>query len=1033
MTISQRFNGPVWRIALAMSVLIGCNVTANAQERPKEAKTKDDELTEVVVTGSRIARPDLDRLQPTISVGAQEFDQRGYIDVGQALSELPAFGVQPSSAANQQGSFGVGQSFVDLYGLGSQRTLVLVDGRRFVSASTASLNSATANTPLGGPGQQVDLNTIPTKLIDRVETISVGGAPIYGADAIAGTVNIILKKDFEGVDVDAQAGLSGHDDAWNERLRVLAGKNFFDGRGNVTAVAELTKEDGLVGTRRSIYSSGIGFLAPATPGKYSTVLTPDNVVPAVNYGGIPMVDDGFVYGATSLGLPPSPTGSYGITNGAGQVLAWGNSSNLQPYNLGTASGNPVFAVGGDGLRLGQTSNLLSPTERINVDVLGNFKITDSVKFFSEGWFSETHATALLQQPAYNSGLFGAAGSAPGDFIVSVNNPFLSTTDRNLIQSQLLAYQAAVDALPGKQQGVFLANGWNPNQFYVSRASIDLEDGRATNSQVLARGVAGLQGTFAVAAHDFNWEVAANYGSVRNTSDQSSYVFQNLQNALNATTNGAGQIVCAGTPVNAPTSTGSSSCAPLNIFGVGSPSPAALAYVTHLAEAVSTNTQRDLTAHVGGGLFHLPAGDIKLDLGFENRRESAKFAPDSFYTQDLGQATVTAVEGAYITNEISAEGLLPIFAPDMDIPLAHRVEIEGAARRVKNSIAGDSTTWTEGMRWEPTQDFQLRANRTKSIRAPSVTELFLPSATSFQFANDPCDKNYSDQGLDPATRQRNCRAAGIDPTTFTSNVVNATAQGTTSGNGRLVSEVADSRTYGIVLHPRWVPHLNVSVDYVNIKLDSAIESLTLVQILDACYDSTGYPGDAACQQFKRNAAGQITSFQAGYVNAGLLDFIGIQAGIEYSFDLPYAIGKMDWRANYLDTRKLVTVIGSAAPVIYNGQLGTPTSKASVEMLYTKGPVSFDWQGIFIGSSLFSNTDTPTSKDYLGVAPWWVFNSTLGYQINKSFKMQLIVDNVFDKEPPFPALAGAQGNFASATSQYFTGIIGRTFLLAADYRF
>ena len=140
---------------------------------------------------------------------------------------------------------------------------------------------------------------------------------------------------------------------------------------------------------------------------------------------------------------------------------------------------------------------------------------------------------------------------------------------------------------------------------------------------------------------------------------------------------------------------------------------------------------------------------------------------------------TGIEGAYHTNEFSAETLIPVIEPEMDIPGAHRIEIDGAARRVDNSIAGIATTWTEGMRWEPTQDFQLRANRTKSIRAPAITELFLPSATSFQFANDPCDKNYSNQGLDPAVRQKNCQAAGINPSTFVSNVVNATALGTNS--------------------------------------------------------------------------------------------------------------------------------------------------------------------------------------------------------------------------------------------------------------
>ena len=1028
----RTFRHPVQRALLAAPCLLGWSITANAQDKPRQAAASD-ELQEVVVTGSRIARPDLDRLEPTMITTSATFDERGYLDVGQALSENPAFGVQPSSSANTQSAFGIAQSFVDLYGLGSQRTLTLVNGRRFVSSNTASLNTSGSNSSVGGPGQQVDLNTIPTKLIERVETISVGGAPIYGADAIAGTVNIILKKDFQGIDLDAQAGVSDRGDAWNYRARALVGQNFADDRANVTAVAEFTKSDGLVGTARRAYSQDLQFESPLVPGKYQSVLTPAAAVAGINYGGIPLVDDAVVYSPTGLGLPPPPTGTYGVTNSAGQLLAWGKGSLLAPYNLGTATGNPVFASGGDGERLSQVSTLLSPTERMNFDVLGNFNINDSVHLFTEGWFSETHATNLLAQPAYNTIFFGGAGTANGNFIINVNNPFLSVGDRQTIQTALNNYAAALGGTG------FLAPGWNPNQFYLARASTDLQSGRATATEVLARGVVGLDGNFSVGDRKFTWEVAANYGASSNTAVQPAYVFQNVQNALNSTLNSAGQIVCAGNPVNAPTSTVSSTCAPLNPFGLGSPSLAARQYITHLATATSDNSQRDLTANIGGDLFKLPAGEVKVSFGYENRRESAIFSPDSFYTDTLGQLSATGIEGSYITNEVYGETLIPIFSPSQDIPALHRIELEGAVRRVHNSISGTATTWTEGMRWEPTEDLQLRANRTKSIRAPAITELFLPAATSFQFANDPCDHVYVHQGTAPATRAKNCSAAGIDTTTFTSNVVNATAKGTSSGNTGLQSETADSRTIGVVLRPRWVPRLNVAVDYIDIRLTNAIETLTLQQLLYACYDSTDYPNNPACTSFTRNPAGQITTFHAGYVNAGILHFQGIQAALDYTAELPRALGTLEGRLSYLETRQLVSKIGSASPNQYAGQLGgtgetgVPTSKGTVNLDYLKGPFSWDWQGIFVGSVNFNNLNTVTSQDILTVHSWWLINSTIGYDVTKNFKVRLIVDNVFNKEPPFPALSGTGGNFLNATSLYFSGIIGRTYLLSANLHF
>jgi iron complex outermembrane receptor protein len=1016
-------------------------MSAHAQVTPKAAAPEDQTLQEVVVTGSRIARPEFDNTEPTTSVDSKTFDQRGYLDVGQALNELPAFGVAPSSAANTQSGFGIAQSFVDLYGLGSQRTLTLVNGRRFVSESSATLNNSNANTANGGNGTQVDLNVIPTKLIDHVEVVSDGGAPIYGADAIAGVVNIILKKDYQGLDVDGQVGATGQGDAWNYRTRILGGQNLFDGRANITAVAEFTKTDGLLCTSRPVYAADLGFLAPVVPpapGKCCTsVLTPANSVPAVNFGGIPLVDDTLL--APAIGL----TGSVvGVTNAAGQTLAFGPGGTLQPYNTGTVTGNPIFASGGDGLRLSTVSNLLSPTERTNIDTLMHFQITDHINAFGEGYFSESHATNLIAQPAYTTNLFGVAGTANGNFVVSINNPYLTPGDRALIQTALNNYAATLPLGPNLYPGVTAGPGqpvsypaWNTSQFYVSRANLDLQGGEATDTQTVVRGVTGLNGDFSFAQRNFNWEVSVSYGTADNTQATPSMVFQNVANALNSTTNAAGQIICGGTPVNAPTTTASSTCAPLNIFGQNSPSLAAQQYITHLAMVDSFNTQRDTNAFIGGDILKVPAGEWKFSAGFENRRESANFDPDNYYTQDLGQTKTTGVAGSYITNEGYFETLFPIFSPMQDILLLDRLELEGAARRVDNNIAGDATTYTYAVRWSPIEDVGFRANKTKSIRAPSITELFLPTAQTFSFANDPCDKNFVGQGPVPATRAANCAAAiaGYSPTSFTSNVVNASALGTTSGNTGLQSEIAFSKTFGVVLRPRFVPKLNISVDYIDIALKDAIESLTLTDNLDACYDSSNYPNNPSCSTFTRNSAGQITNFHAGYVNAGLLEFTGIQAALDYTFNLPWDLGSLQTSAHYLDTQRLKSQIATAAPLDISGQIGYSKNKGSIDILYANQGFSWDWQAQFIGPAQFSNQNTSTSQDVLGVGSWWLINSTVGMKFNPQFQVRFIVDNVFNKQPPFAAIAGTGGNYAPGTTTYFAGILGRALQISVDYKF
>jgi iron complex outermembrane recepter protein len=1047
MTTILRCRSHVLRKGIALLSVLALAMSAHAQQTPKAAVPADEALQEVVVTGSRIARPDLDRLEPTTTVDSKTFDQRGYTDVGQALSELPGFGVQPSSSNNQQSAFGIAQSFVDLYSLGSQRTLVLVNGRRFVSSNTSSVFTSGSNSSVGGPGSQVDLNVVPTKLIDRVETISVGGAPVYGADAIAGTVNIILKKNYEGLDVDGQVGASGQGDAWNYRTRVLAGQNFADGRGNITGVAEFTKSDGLLGTQRANYARDLQFESPATPGPFNTVLIPNGTVTPINFGGIPLVDDLFL--SPAAGLPGSVIG---VTNPAGQTLAFGSTPNsgsaLVPYNVGAPSGNAVFASGGDGERLSQTTNLLSPTERINVDILPNFKINDHVNLYGEGWFSETHATNLVAQPLYQTPLFNSiAGQPGGNLVINVNNPFISPGDRALIQAALNNYAAAMPLGAPMYPGIAVGPGqpvaypaWNTSQFYLSRGSMDLENGQATATQVVARGVVGVNGDFSIFNRNYTWDISANYGTSSNTSFNPQVVYQNLANALNATTNAAGQIVCAGNPVNAPIATESPTCAPLNIFGNGSPSQVAKEYITHLATATSYNTQRDLNANLAGDIWQLPGGEWKGSIGFENRRESADFSPDAFYTLNLGQNSQTAVAGSYRTNEVSVETLIPIFGPMQEIPVLHRLELEAAARRVDNSVAGSATTYTYGVHFSPIEDITFRGNKTKSIRAPSITELFLPTAQIGSFAQDPCDHNYVNQGTAPATRFANCVAAGIDPTTFNSTVVNATAQGFTGGNSNLVSETAFSKTFGVVLRPRFIPKLSLTVDYIDIFLKDAIETLSLTDNMDACYDSPDFPNAPACASFTRNANHQVTSFHVGYVNAGLLEFTGIQAALDYTWDLPWALGSLETRASYLDTERLQSQVGDASSNSLAGELnqGTLTGggskrRGNLDLLYSNQGFYWDWQGIFIGGANFNNMFTPTTQNYFSVGNWWLINSTIGMQFNKQFRAQLIVDNVFNKQPPFPALAGTGGNFVTATSTYFSGVLGRALQLSLDYKF
>ncbi|MFZ0549761.1 MAG: TonB-dependent receptor [Steroidobacteraceae bacterium] len=1011
---------PAQRKPAAKSIML-----AQAAQTVPQAKqaAQAPQLNEVVVTGSRIARALNDTLEPTVEISSQTFEQRGYTNVSQALDEMPEFGVPPTSQQNQQSAFSVGQSFVDLYSLGSQRTLTLVDGQRFVSSNTASLAGAAS------PGSQVDFNVIPVQLIDHIETVSVGGAPIYGADAIAGTVNVILKHDYQGLEMNAMTGVSNDGDAWNYRFSALGGHNFAGGRGNTTTVVEYTKSTGLRGTARTDYANQGGFEAPATPGTDQLVYTPNPTVNQLSTSGVPYVDN-FFY------TPGVPDSAIGITNAAGQPLAFSPGSNaLTPYNLGNATGNPIFYSGGQGINLVNYSNLQAWTERVNVVSLGHFDWTDHVQSYWNGWFSDSHSHSLISQPLYNATIFGNPGTPNGPIYISTTNPYLSSANQALIQSAMNAYQAGGFALNG---GTPFDPNWKSNYFYLDRGSTDLEAGDFTGDQMVGRGVLGLKGDFAAFGQSYHWDVAANYGYSRDISRQPAVVFQNLENAVNPVMNASGQIACPAGVVNSYVATESETCSPLDIFGEGDPSAAAKAYITHVATAESYNTQRDVTANLSGPIVKLPADYWKFALGLENRREASVFEPDDYYTSNppVGNLSSSFIEGSYHTNEAYVETLIPLFEPQQNIMALHRVEIEGAIRRVDNSIAGDSDTWDAGLRWAPTQDILFRGNRTVSIRAPAITELFLPASTDDEFATpDPCDKNYVGQGPDPGTRQKNCAAAGINTATFTSNAINATVAGLTSGNTALQSEVAKSYTFGAVITPRWVPSLNIALDYLSIKMSNAIEQLNLSDILEACYDSPSYPNVPECGNFTRNSAGQITDFHDGFVNAGLLTFQGDTITINYQTELPWKLGRMSFSGNYLDTKTLKLQVGDAVPLNEAGELANtsnvlaPKTRFSLSANYVKGSFNWYWQAQYTSGMNFSNLNTATSQDILTVGHWWLINSSVGYYITDSINLRLVANNVFNKQPPFAALAGASGNFTASTSYYFAGIIGRTYQLSA----
>ena len=995
---------------------------------------------EIVVTGSRIARRGVESASPIEVVDSKQLDTRGYQTVAQALNELPSFGVPGASPVGfNQSGFGAGQSFVNFLGLGSQRTLTLVNGRRFVSSNTSSIFG-----PTGAGGSQVDLNVIPTKLIDRVETVAAIGAPIYGSDAIAGTINIILKHNYQGVDLDGQSSISQRGDAPDYRVRVLAGRNFADGRGNITLAGEYNVSKGLLFTDRSITALD-GRFDQSRTGTGPQTIYRDFRVPAVDPNGSPVVGGGifgldFPFSPQQAGVIGGffglPSVDFNVRNAAGQSLRFGSNGSLIPIDFGAPvgpdSGFNIFTNGGNAYSLTTVENLLTDLKRYNANAQLSYQLTDNVRFFGEGWYSVSEGRNLASQPVYNTGLFDAPGTRDGNLIISLDNPFLSATDRATIANSI-----ATNEFSDQNLGVVD----NQDYFYLGRASTDLSPGVSTGKSRVLRFVGGLDGKFRVLpGKDWRFEGFVNYGRATVTSRNPEVNEQNFRNAINAVRDGSGNIVCAPGFTNSPVATVSSTCAPINPFGQ-QVSQAAKDYVTTIATPRNVNTQLNGVASISGALTSLPGGDLAFALGYEHRRETSNFDPGTFYfgsgTGDSSQrgsygrsVPIDGVSGKFNTNELFGELKADIISPSNDIPFVHSLTLQTAGRYIWNSQAGNDPTYTFQARYAPIRDLALRGAFTRAVRAPSITEVFNPRSSSFGFATDVCDQSLVNQGPDPATRQKNCAAAGV-PANFNSLSNQRSFPTFTFGNPTLQNEKSDSFTAGVALTPRFLPGFNATVDYIDIKLKKAISQFSNSQVVSACYDAATYPDNPFCGLLSRDpATRQLNSVSSSYFNSAQLRYKGIVAGLNYRRPTPF-LGEgsrleLNMSYQYLDTLTTEVTAGSA-PVINHNSVGYSRHKGVASLTYDNHGFTGQIQANYIGKA---RIDPNTDFDFYSVPTVNSFiftNLSLAYNVGERFTIRSSVDNLFDVKPPSPYPA------SGGTSTYFQGILGRYFRVGAAVHF
>lgn len=1093
-------------------VAVGSSAALAQEAAPPADQTTDNSgpVEKVTVTGSRIKRATYSSSLPTATIDSKTLEQRQNINVLDALTEVrnTNAGATPSGA---QAGFGAGSQFVSLFGLGTNRTLTLVNGRRFVGGNQATIFGPTNATFSGSAAQglQVDLNSIPTAMIERIEIVSVGGAPTYGADAIGGVVNIILKDDFEGYQADGFIRENEVDAGGAFRYRGVAGWNFGEeNQGNLTIGYERSEATGMLHSDspfaniKDFPTFGPNPLnVSGTDGIFNNILIFNRRLPALtDAGGMITLANGLGGAGTAQdllrpvdrqllrdrpGIDPllaiNPASGFFTRPATPAEQALGTvarpitqvvvplqftaGGELVPFNIGLLGANVPLtnqvASGGDGLDLAPLTSLEADNDRTIYTAIAHYDFSDSVRVFFEGLYTQLKAVEVVNQPTFQSSIFGAAqvtavptgaynapAAVSGPVIIPSTNPYLTAQAR----------------------GVMTANGIT--EFRLQRANTDLNEGtKSPNEGETYRFVTGMEGDFMALNRLVSYDAALIYGRSKGKSVASTILRREFALAMDAVTNGAGQIVCRAQTLPAGTVTWNDPaisslpqpvpqdvidrCRPLNLLGAGLSSAEAQAFVRADPTSESRNDQYIAEFNITTDVIQLPAGPLSVAAGATWRQERTVFDPDQLLRIGLGRsAPIVSTKGRYTSEETSFEFLLPIFGGDLQTRFMRELTLEGAFRVMDSTSSGIADAGTWALTYRPFDWMKFRGNYTNSLRAPALTELFLPASTTFTSAADPCDSTLIDSGPNPATRRANCQAEWTargytSPlNTFISNVRFATVRGQTGGNPNLIPETSTAFSYGIVLQPDWLfDDFALAVDYTKIQINQAISSLNLLAIMQQCYDATNTSACPAAFSFGgaagfgRGPDGQVLlqdAFNAGFINAGYLNYDGITASLNWRISLNHTLdylghpatgdwGELDVSASYQyydNVETSTSGIRSLDNNPNNTEFGLPEHSGTLNMLYQLGGAGVLWQVQYQSEQQFNYQNTDETQNVRFVDEYFLHNVTLSYEITENIRAGVIINNVFNEPPPFPVWTQANGVY---------DFVGRNYTFTASTRF
>jgi iron complex outermembrane recepter protein len=1005
----KRFLRQTVRLALATAAGSAAPL-AVAQTAPAE-KEAAPAVEEVVVTGSRIAAPQLEAISPVTAVTAQEIKDTGVTRIEDLLNSLPQVVADQGSGLSMASN---GTANINLRGLGVQRTLVLVNGRRLVGGDPGA--GAPATTSLGY-ASAADVNQIPVAMIERVDVLTGGASSTYGADAVAGVVNFIMMDHFEGVRLDATQGIYNHDnhnpwinplltaagyqpvtgtnwDGQNKDITLIMGHNFADGAGNF---------EGYLGYRRAS----------------------------------PITADHRDHAACVLAASPgSPYSCVGSSNTAPAVIRPRPTQQVCDPALGCTGTPGTFVNQYNTFNFAASHYLQRIDERYTAGFFGHLRFNDHVEAYTEFMFmdDQTRGNYAAAGMFFGSGfaIDPASGLRDGRWYINCGTSGFGSTGPTSPNPYLSLSQYNTLCAPGSKYGVF-PNPINGDvEVQMARRNIEGGPRQDTYTHTSWRGVFGARGEIST---DWTYDSSFTFSKTRftdyHTNDTSS---ARMQNALLAVKDPAGNIVCRG---------GQTGCVPWNIFdpalGV---SPASLAYFSTPGLVQGDNEEDIFNAFVTGDLTHsglkLPTANegLKLVLGTEYRRDTVKFSPDQeFISADLAGigSPVIGFDAYGHVWEGFTELRLPLVN---DVPGIKVLDLEAGYRYSSYTQGFDTNTYKIGLNWAPISDVRLRASYNQAVRVPNLAETYKPIYVGLDSGGDLCTTTtYTQAQCDLTNYGRPLPSYPTDASPAQQ------YNGQIGGNPHLKPETGKTTNVGIVLTPSFAPAFSATIDFTEIKLSDAITSFgpNLIQL--NCILS-GSATSSWCVMVHRDPSGTLWASPQGYtidplINLAQIENRSIDVGMSYRSSLGRGGGlRFRLDGTYLDQLKYTIGGGSGlAPYDCAGKFGPSCVPVTPKWRHR---FAVDWdtpaQGLSFGATwrYFGPADNsrldPNSPDYGGaglvladarIPSISYLDLRASYAWNK-LTVRLGCNNVLDKDPPIIDILDSGGNSNYAESNTFPSV-------------